>query len=146
MSDTFLNRFMRLALDVTGAERGMVVDSDLNVVSAVDLPDNVIQTDDFSGFENIRQAYRTGERPHITNNVILEDDAAPTTNTNFANLRLVVVFPLDEMGAVYIDKHITQGVIDKTDAERLMRLAEHLIEQGQLELTQEAMSERYASV
>lgn len=143
MSETFPIHFLQLALAVTGAERGMAVDRDLTVLHTVNLPEDPTQEADFVGFENIRQAYDTDERPHITNNVILDSQAAPNTNTNFANLRLVVVFPLDELGAVYIDKHVSQGVIVQEDAERLMRLAAHLIRKERLDINPDDLHALY---
>ncbi|MFZ4814658.1 MAG: hypothetical protein ACOYL5_08990 [Phototrophicaceae bacterium] len=123
--EPFAVRFMKVALAITQMERGMTVDQALQVIATENLTPEQIQLPSFTGFINIQQAIAKREAPHITNNLILEESAAPTTNTNFANLRLVVIFPLGEHGFVYIDQHVRRGVISPEIAKRLMQVAEH---------------------
>ena len=127
MSDMLPVRFMHFALAITGAQRGMAVDTNGTVLAAVNLSDAELSAPDFTGFINIEQAVASSERPYVTNNLIPDPDDAPNTNTNFTNLRLVVIFPLDAQGAVYIDQHVNQGVLPNAEIARLMRVAEMLM-------------------
>jgi hypothetical protein len=99
MSATFLSNFMWLAQDVTGAERAMVTDGDLAILATVNLEQADLMSTQFNGIEIIRQALDDGE-PIITNNAVIDPRRAPVTNTNFSNLRVVVVIPIEELGAV----------------------------------------------
>jgi hypothetical protein len=140
----FLTTFMTFALNASGAERGMAVDGDLNVIGLHNLAQAEVEAPIFSGFENIRQAYERNERPHITNNQILDPTEAPKTNTNFANLRLVVVFPFDDLGSVYMDQHVSTGAPAKNQIERLMRVAVAVIDSGDLNVSVADLQTIYA--
>ncbi|MEO1442288.1 MAG: hypothetical protein AAFV33_17950 [Chloroflexota bacterium] len=146
MSNAFAVTFLRMAMDVTGAECGMALDSEKSVLALANLTNDDIEADGFAGFANVAQAYEFNERPHITNNMILDPEAAPDTNTNFAALRVVIVFPLDEHGAVYIDQHISRGVIAKTDAEKLMQVADRAIASDMLGADEATLRDLYDSL
>ncbi|MEM6283201.1 MAG: hypothetical protein AAF787_13480 [Chloroflexota bacterium] len=145
MSDAFAVTFLHLALDVTGAERGMALDSARNVMDMVNMTEATFDEGDFTGFINVQQAYERNERPHITNNIILDEAAAPDTNTNFAALRVVIVFTMDDHGAVYIDQHISHGVIPKADVEQLMLVADHAIANDMLAADVQTLRDLYDS-
>ena len=142
MSDQFLARFMNVALNVTTAERGMAVNSKGTVVASTNLTEQITDPD-FSGFKNIEQAYLDNDAPHITNNMILDPNMAPTTNTNFANLHMVVVFPLEGIGAIYIDQHVRKGVVPPHIATRIMNMAQSIVKQGRLDATEDEMTALY---
>ncbi|MEO0560915.1 MAG: hypothetical protein AAF125_02305 [Chloroflexota bacterium] len=143
MTENFLNHLMHFAIYATGAERGMAVNAAGEVVAVQGLPDDIASDSTFTGFRNIEQAYQDGERPHITNNMILDVSQAPKTNTNFANLRLVAVFLLDDMGAVYVDIRVRRGVIGQEDATRVQELAEGWVGGDLLDITTPQMIEQY---
>ncbi len=142
----FLTTFLAFALQASTAERGMAVDGDMTVVGLENLTQAEIDAPAFTGFENIRQAYERNERPHISNNQILDPQSAPKTNTNFANLRLVVVFPFDDLGAVYIDQHVSTGAPEKNQIERLMATAYEVIGSGELNVTLDDLNTIYTSL
>ena len=145
MSITFLSKFMRLAQDITGAERAMVTDANLAILATVNLEQADLMSPQFNGIEIIRQALDNGE-PIITNNAVIDPRRAPVTNTNVSNLRVVVVIPVEEMGAVYLDQHIRRGVIPKDVVDRLWMLAEHIADSGKLEHSEDELQTLYQRI
>lgn len=143
MSHNFPLAFMHFAVEATGAERAMAIAPDGSVLGVQGLTEATLQSTDFTGFRNIEQAVASGEQPHITNNMVLDPDAAPNTNTNFADLRLVVVFPLAGEGFVYIDQHVRNGVIEQTVVDRLQQLASGWLAAGETAISAEEMAARY---
>jgi hypothetical protein len=129
MSDVFLRNFMEAAKKITHAERCMVVNTDLELLEMINVDRAMVESTAFGEFalECLREAIKSDEVV-ITNNVITDPSDAPTTNTNFANLRVVVALPLVGHGAVYLDQHIRNGIIPRQMIERLMRLATHVRE------------------
>ncbi len=143
MSHNFAKAFMHFAVQITGAERAMAVTPDGTVLDAHGLSEETLQSEGFTGFRNIQQATETGEAPHVTNNMVLDPEAAPSTNTNFANLRLVVVFTLGDEGFVYVDQHVRSGVIEQDTADRLQQLASNWLNAGETAITAEEMAAQY---
>lgn len=139
MSEQFAVRFMHFALEVTGAERGLAVDTSLNPLGTVGLDEHTLNDADFTGVQNVQRAILVGTTPYIANNMILDPNAAPVTNTNFANLRLVVVFLLGREGAVYLDRHVRSGAVDRGMAEQLQGLADGWIAADETHITLEVM-------
>ena len=141
MDHAFLEHLLYATLKVTHAERGLVVDQDLNIIKVENIPEEDIQSETFKAFAlaNLREAM-TIEAPVIANDVITDVTEAPTTNTNFANLRIAVAFPVAKIGAVYIDRRIRNGVIPRHIIDRVMRLIEHVITtQTKVENSQELL-------
>ena len=129
MNKTFLTNFMEVAKKITHAERCIVVATDLELLNTINIDRAMVESTAFGEFvmECLREAIQS-EDVVITNNVITDPSDAPTTNTNFANLRVVVALPLVGHGAVYLDQHIRSGIIPKQMTERLMRLATYVID------------------
>lgn len=129
MSADLLTDFMYLVLDVTGAERGMAIDADMSVCAAANLEASEIESKKFNDLA-VRTLHDAMSRNEaiITNNIITDPSEAPTTNTNFADLRVVVTIPLPNHGAVYVDQHIRNGVIARESIDRLHRLGNQLAE------------------
>lgn len=145
MSETFLSNFMVVALHITGAERALVVDSDLTIVDMVNLEQADVLADNFIGIDVIRRALESGDTI-VTNNAVSDIANAPNTNTNFSNLRLIVVIPAGGYGAVYLDQPMRQGVIPKDTINRLMLLGEQIARSGQLEISAEEMGDQYQQI
>ena len=131
MNEQFLQNLLQVAKQVTQAERGIAVNLNLDVLKAINLEKSIMQSSEFSEFANscLRQAIDTSEAV-ITNNIITDPSQAPTTNTNFADLRVIVALPVTESGAVYLDKPIRDGVIPKKTTEKLMKLISYVLENG----------------
>ena len=129
MSNTFMNNFMEAARKITHAERCMVVDTDLKLLDTINIDRAMIESTAFGEFalNCLREAIASHDVV-VTNNVITDPSDAPTTNTNFANLRVVVAVPLEGYGAIYLDQHIRSGIIPKQMIERIMKLANHVLE------------------
>jgi hypothetical protein len=142
MSETFLSNFMHVALRITGAERALVVDDDLTIIDMVNLDQSDVLADNFIGVDVVRKALESGE-PIVTNNAVSDISNAPNTNTNFSNLRLIVVIPVAGYGAVYLDQLMRLGVIPKDTINRLMELGEQIAQSQQLEISADEMDERY---
>ena len=129
MSDVFLLNFMEAAKKITRAERCMVVNTELKLLEAVNVDRAMVESTAFGEFalECLRKALQKNE-VIITNNVITDPSDAPTTNTNFSNLRVIVALPLAGHGALYLDQHIRNGIIPRQMIERLMQLAQYVLE------------------
>ena len=142
MSSAFLSNFMRLALQQTGAERALAADSDLAIIDMINLDQADIMDDTFYGIETIRQALDSGEAI-VTNNAVTNVSNAPLTNTNFSNLRVVVVIPIADYGAVYLDQSIRNGVIPKETIDRLVAVSDYYADSDELEASEEELMEVY---
>jgi len=136
---------MHFARQLTGAERAMAVAPDGAVLDTHGLTSEMIQAEDFTGFRNIEQAVASNETPHITNNGVLEPEAAPTTNTNFANLRLVVIFTLGDAGFVYVDQYVRNGAIDQETTQRIQQFARLWLADGKTDLSTADMLTQYST-
>ncbi|MBI5670677.1 MAG: hypothetical protein HZC41_22010 [Chloroflexi bacterium] len=145
MSATFLANFMRLAQRETGAERAMAADGDLSIVATLNLEQADLMSPQFNGIEVIRLALDNGE-PIITNNAVIDPRRAPVTNTNFSNLRVVVVIPVEEYGAIYLDQHIRRGVIPKELVNRLWLLAGRVVDSGEMEQSLDELQALYQQI
>jgi hypothetical protein len=147
MNDSFVKNFMYTAKKVTHTERCIAVDRNLEPIAMVNVDRAMLETTAFGEFamECLREA-RDNNDVVITNNVITDPSEAPTTNTNFANLRVVVVMPVGNYGIIYLDQHIRKGVIPKQMIERLKRLAEHIIENNLEKGTTEEFYEMFQTV
>lgn len=145
MSATFLVNFMRLALQKTGAERAMAADGNLSIVATMNLEQADLLSPQFTGIEVIRQALDEGE-PIITNNAVMDPERAPVTNTSFSNLRVVVVIPVEEYGAVYLDQHIRMGVIPKEVVNRLWMVAGQAANNRQTDISLDELEALYRQV
>jgi hypothetical protein len=145
MSETFLSNFMHVTFQITGAERALVVDRDLKIIDMLNLEQSDVLADNFIGIDVIQRSLNTGESI-VTNNAVADMSSAPNTNTNFSNLRLIVVIPAAGNGAVYLDQLMRKGVIPKDMVNRLMALGEHIAQSGQLEISADEMANLYQQI
>ncbi len=134
MSESFVSNFMRAAVYLTGMERALAVNADIEIVDSVNLQQADIESERFTGVEAIQRAHDSGQYV-ITNNLKIDPDTAPTTNTNFSDLRVVVALPLADYGAVYLDQPLRNGMVPKEIVEKLMALAEQVIQQQRTDLS-----------
>lgn len=147
MTHQFLANFMHFTKIITETERAMAFDLSLNLV-------------DHSGFDEqdlakptvmqrcryiVGVAIREKENK-LTNNLFLKPEEAPDTNTNYANLHIVVAIPVPTLGAIYIDQHIRQGVIARDRTDRLYEFVKHLIKKNALNLSVDDMLRLYGEV
>jgi hypothetical protein len=138
--ERFLEIFLRTAKRITKAERGFAVDGDLNAFSYANIDAETVADPAFSGlaFQTLQQALETGEAI-VTNNMVADPAQAPQTNTNFANLMVVVALPVGKYGAVYLDQHIRNGIIAKHTTDRLVRLANQTLDKGQVDISEDEL-------
>lgn len=138
MSETFIQRLTMAALQITKAERALAVDTHGQVLQAFNIETADLESPDFTGLTAVHEALN-GNKLVLTTNIFIDPKAAPTTNTTYANLRTVVVIPLQGHGAVYLDQRVRNGIIVKTAVDKLIRLAEGRIAAGQLSETPEEL-------
>lgn len=131
MTGSFLATYLRFTKNVTRAARAMAVDTQLNVVDAINLEQADLEDSKLGDLaaDCLTRAIENGEAV-ITNNVITDPSQAPVTNTNFSDLRVVVAFPVAGHGAIYLDQHIRHGIIGKDVIDKLMRFAVKLDAEG----------------
>lgn len=132
---SFLNRFLVFAGRVAAAERGFVTDTGLNYIDRVNLSDATLQEERFSKVAaKVMQESLEKGTVVITNNVIIDPEQAPVTNTSFSDLRMVAAVPLGGIGILYLDRPIKLGIISRDVLERIMAFGNRLIETEQTEL------------
>lgn len=144
MPASFLTTFMEFARDITGAERSLAMDADLNIVGRIDISPELLKQQSFimMARQIIKQSLRL-KSGVLTNNLFQDPSDAPTTNTNFSNLRVVVAIPIIDHGGIYLDQHIRQGVIAREDIDRLTAFAGYLVESNRTDITAEELSQLY---
>jgi hypothetical protein len=144
MNNAYLANFLQLAKQVTQAERGLVVDTHESIIAMDGLDEDALQTGNLQSL--IKQTVRDAldeNKAILSNNIIRDPSEAPDTNTAFRNLRLMVGIPVEQLGVIYLDKQVRNGVILRQDIEQLQRFGQFLIEQGLTDLDAAAMYERY---
>lgn len=144
MPHKFLTRFLRVAQQVTDADRAMTVDTHMQVVDQLNLDDVAMNETGFREFADplLRQAL-TDRQAVVTNNIITDPSQAPKTNASFANLRVVVVMPVRDQGAVYLDQPVSKGVIERDAIDRLSQMLNRLQGDELETITEEEMVARY---
>jgi hypothetical protein len=146
MSERFLETFLQVAEQIARAERGLAVDADLNILKTLNLKPDVVETEEIRviAMAHLRNAMSQGQAI-ITNNVISDPSLAPVTNTNFANLRMVIVIPVGDLGAIYLDQPV-RHIVKSEVVERLQHLAVHCLKTGQTDLSATALEELYDTI
>jgi hypothetical protein len=144
VDEHFMEHFMNAARSITRVERGMVVDLDLQVLAAINLDQSTLDSPQFVHLATaaLRKALE-GNEPLITNNIIGDIQDAPTTNTNFSDLRVIVALPLKGYGALYLDQHIRYGIIPREVIDRLMCLVNRVFPDGEKHYTESELIELY---
>lgn len=130
MSDSILSAVMRVAKEITRAERGMSVDSDMSVVDLANLTADVVEDRAFNdvALKSLSQAIETNQSV-LTNNIITDPAQAPVTNTNFTDLRVIVTIPIQGEGAIYLDQHIRNGMFQRDTIDKISRMVAQAMEQ-----------------
>lgn len=99
MSKDLVMAFLEAAMDVSACDRGLAVDEQMNLLTTINLTDEVRQSPRFNLLMSVsvRRAVDLQEAV-ITNNVVTSAAEAPLTNTSFSDLRMVVAIPLEGQG------------------------------------------------
>ncbi len=120
MSAPFLLNFMRVAHQVTQAERAFAVDTGLDVVGAVGIVPEQVE----AAYLKCAKEALNRDEPIITDNYTLtiEPSEAPVTNQSFPRLRAVFFIPLAGHGVICLDQRLQRGIIAKDKIDRLMQL------------------------
>ncbi len=144
MDKSFLSRYLQIALHVTGAERGVAVDRQMQIVHHANLDERTLQNPEFMALVNTWLARALEDQNTIiTNNIITDPSQAPHTNTNFSDLRAVVCIPVNQHGAIYLDRHIRSGIIPREVIDRLTEMPSQLTTEDMENESPEALLERF---
>jgi hypothetical protein len=145
MSESLVPTFMRVALQATHTQRALAVNTELTILDSVNLQQEEIEAEQFTGVDAIQKAFDTGQ-PVITNNIRISPDQAPTTNISFPDLRIVIAIPIMGYGAIYLDQPIRNGMVPKETIQKLMALGQQIIESGNQELSEADMIGLYEAL
>ena len=140
MSEFLLN-YMRVAFDVTKAERAFAVDTDLSLLGTINISQEEIEAPYFTC---IQQAI-SSHQAMITDNYTMTIDPAkaPITNQSFPKLRFVVILPVKGFGAVCLDQSLRAGVTTKDKVDRLTHLADQIVADEAMHLDEETLLDRF---
>lgn len=141
---TTLEHLLNATIRITGAERGLAVNPMFEVQHTVNFDGDVTADTALWGLalQTFRKASET-HQPVLTNNIITDPTQAPTTNTNFANLRVVVVFPVKQLGYLYIDQPVKRGAFTRQQVDRLRQVIEHIDASNDTSLSEDAIQSLY---
>ncbi|HRL13696.1 MAG TPA: hypothetical protein PKX07_17580 [Aggregatilineales bacterium] len=144
MTDQFLKRFLNMAIAKTGAERALSVNQQLEVVDRYHVDESLLSDTVFWPLTSklLQQAHDTGEAI-LTNNMIQDPSQAPTTNTNFSALRVIVVLPIPDHGIIYLDQKIKTGVFTREVLRKLTATLAQVSESEQNDISEEALRDLY---
>lgn len=144
---SILSVVMRVAKDVTHAERGMAVTSDLTVIDIENMTTDMVEDEAFQtvALKSLSKAMETNQSV-LTNNIITDPKQAPVTNTNFTDLRVIVALPVQEEGAIYLDQHIRDGMFQRDTIDRLNRMVVEMLARGDLSLDVDGLRNIYDSL
>jgi hypothetical protein len=140
----FVQSLMRVAYDVTKAERAFAVDTSLTVLSTINITPDAIEA---PYLKCIQQALNSGKAV-ITDNytMTIDPSKAPVTNQSFPKLRFVVVLPVLAHGAVCMDQSLRGGVTSKEKVDRLNRFVQHVLANQQTHLSEQELFDLYNSL
>jgi hypothetical protein len=144
MSDSILSVVMRVAKEITHAERGMSVTSDLTVIDIENLTTDELEDESFqaSALKSLSKAIETNQSV-LTNNIITDPTQAPVTNTNFTDLRVIVAIPVPGEGAIYLDQHIRHGMFQRDTIDRLNRMVSEVMDGDEHPLSADQLHKIY---
>ena len=144
MIETFLLNFMRVAYDVTRAERAFAVDTDLNILGTLNIRPEAVEAPYMRSIQKALQ----DRKPLITDNytMALDPTRAPVTNQSFPKLRFVLILPLADYGAICLDQSLHSGITSKDKVDRLSYFIEHLVQDQLIELSEEELYDLYETM
>ena len=141
MSETLLLNFMRVAYDVTKADRAFAVDTEMTTIGTLNIAPEQIEP---SYLKCVQQTLGKG-KPIITDNytMSLEPSEAPVTNQSFPKLRFVVIIPVTGYGAICLDQSLQGGVTSKDKVDRLGQLINQILSRGETDMEEDDMLKLY---
>lgn len=144
MSHSILSAVMQVAREITQAERGMAVTSDLTVIAIDNMTTDMVEDESFQrvALKSLSKAIDTNQSV-LTNNIITDPKQAPVTNTNFTDLRVIVALPVEGQGAIYLDQHIRDGMFQRDTIDRLNQMVTAMIEGDDLSVDADGLRAIY---
>lgn len=140
----FVTLVMRFAQRTTHAERGLALNPAMEVFESINLPESALSDPGFIEMAEaaVRDAQAEG-KPVLTNNLVRQVVSPLQTNEHIPTLRLALVIPLGEYGAVYLDKLVRNGVFEREEVDRLGKLAMQMQDSARTDFTEEEMRQLY---
>ncbi len=144
MSHSILSVVMQVAREITRAERGLAVTSDLTVIAIDNMTTDMVEDEAFQkvALKSLSKAIDTNQSV-LTNNIITDPKQAPVTNTNFTDLRVIVALPVAGQGAIYLDQHIRDGMFQRDTIDRLNQMVTVMIEGDDLSIDADGLRAIY---
>lgn len=144
MSDSLLLNLMHFAQKVTEAERCMAARSDLSILGAINLDEQTYENPEFRKITVpvLEQALKD-QHVVLANNTITDPTLAPTTNTSYSNMRIIVAIPVIQIGVIYLDRQIRHGIIERNLLDRLHRLSSEAAHQMDSSMDTEALQKLF---
>ncbi|XWX02931.1 hypothetical protein VZO05_10495 [Aggregatilineales bacterium SYSU G02658] len=123
-----LDNYLNFVQTLTRADRCLIVDEQLRTLASRGFDAATLESQVFMDLASqvLRHAVETSQ-PVITNNVITNPAEAPTTNTTFKDLRIVIGLPIPRVGALYMDRPVRHGVFDRAQLDRLMQFSAEVL-------------------
>lgn len=125
MADGLLTRLLRFAVAETRVDRIYAFDTEGTLVEYVLLDRPDAPAPEITAYMRglIKQAQDSGEMI-MSNNTFINPAEAPNTNTNIQNLRIYVVMPVKNYGALFFDQPIRGGVVPRPTIDKLFALCQ----------------------
>jgi hypothetical protein len=143
MTPERLENYLTFVLTVTQADRCLIVDEQQQTLASRHFDSGVLNSEAFAELASqvLKHAMETN-RPVITNNIIIDPAEAPTTNTAFSDLRIVVGLPVPGVGALYMDRPVRHGAFDRALLDQLIQFSPNVLN-AQEPIDADAMRQRF---
>jgi hypothetical protein len=143
MTPERLENYLTFVLTVTQADRCLIVDEQQQTLASRHFDSGVLNSEAFVELASqvLKHAIETN-RPVITNNIIVDPAEAPTTNTAFSDLRIVVGLPVPGVGALYMDRPVRHGAFDRALLDQLIQFSSKVLS-SQEPIDADAMRQRF---
>lgn len=143
-SENFLLNLMRVAHQVTRAERAFAVDNQLNILGSIKIEPEKIEAPYLKSMKKAME----DSKAIITDNytMTIEPSKAPITNQSFPQLRAVVVIPVSGHGAICVDQRLRGGIVAKEKVDKLSRLTEQVLASNRLDISEDDLLKMYNSL
>jgi hypothetical protein len=138
-----LENYLTFVLMVTQADRCLIVDEQGQTLASRHFDSGMLNSEAFVELASqvLKHAIETN-RPVITNNIIVDPAEAPTTNTAFSDLRIVVGLPVPGVGALYMDRPVRHGAFDRALLDQLIQFSSKVLS-SQEPIDADAMRQRF---
>jgi hypothetical protein len=146
MTNTLLTRLLRAVLGVTRVDRIYAFDQNARLTEHVMVDAKAPAEPTINEFMQslVSKALSQGQLV-LSNNTFTDPSQAPTTNIGINNLRIYVVLPIPNVGAIFLDQAIGVGVVPRQTIDILFNALQDIANTPDADsLTDEQIAERFA--